>query len=425
LDSIKAKHAQGLTEAFEKKPNDIKGQLDLLDKFAMSLRLAMGGPGTTKDADTDHRTRQLLADIQKDPLLALKTIATGLAPLDRELGMGMSPGQIIVLSALVNLGKTYLLCRIAENIRKTGKRVLFVPLEMTSDDIKERCLALRFKLNVDWYIKKEKPPAEKRTREGWYQSLLEDRLKKEKADVCQGKVFVEEPIGPCNANVIRTWIRQYGVDVVLIDAAQDLWDNKKTSQKVERLYNAVEEIKMLAAEMKVPFFLTVQLTGAVEKQGITKGNINNISWSQAFAQKAHAVFTMLGDRSTGIRDVTTDKNRDGGVGRKWEVTMKFPEVEIEARDLQPVGFTINPADIFEDPVEVAKLFENPVEEKKAPKEPPKRSPPPRAVPQVKQAAPTSFNEDSETPYREKRDMMRQRRDKQKDKRNAIIWKRGA
>jgi hypothetical protein len=255
--------------------------------------------------------------------------------------------MLVTLSALINLGKTYVMCAVATNMKKAGYKVLFVPLEMTSEDIAERCLCVEHGLNANWYIKREMPPTETRSREEWYTDLLLKRRQLEKQSQTKGEIYIRTD-AVVTPRLIRSWVKELKVDAVIIDAAQDVRASNPKIGRTEGLYVAIAEITALAVENQLPVFCTVQLAAEVEKKGITKGNLANIQWAQVFAQKSHAVFTMLGDRSTCTRDVTTDKNRDGQVGRPWQIDMQFPEVKITAHALQPVGITLTAEDVFSD-----------------------------------------------------------------------------
>jgi replicative DNA helicase len=371
IETVATNGASEMTDLFAK--GKIEDFTAKADEMALTIR-AIQAPLDDTALTGKAMINEAVAKIQKDATAAMKCIPTGFAPMDRELGGGPRPGMLITLSALINLGKTYVLCRIAENIRAAGFRALIVPLEMAAEDVMNRCIALRYGINADQLIKREKPMNEPRTKEEWYTALLVDIQQKIQSDPCKGETFVRTSVEPVTANLLQSWVRECKADIVLIDAAQDIWDNKKTSNKVERLYTAIAELNGLCRQ--VPILMTVQLTSDVEKKGITKGNLANIQWAQVFAQKSHCVFTMLGDRGTPDREVTTDKNRDGCVGRKWQITMEFPVPKIEASDLKAVGVTISEEDVFDNADDFDKLTQAATQPPAAPaspnKAPPKR-----------------------------------------------------
>lgn len=315
-------------------------------KIAEVLRPLVEGGKLVSDLTTLQ-----LARLDKDAQLALKAIPTGLPPMDRELSGGATPGMLIVFAALVNLGKTYVFCQIAENMRAAGYRALLVPLEMSADVILERCACIRYGLNVNEYIKKQQPEESVKkgeSKEDWYRGILQSRLALEKADTCKGETIVETSASATTTADIKRWIMHHKADAVLIDAAQDIQPSTKASSRTEGLYAALAELNNIARELSVPIFMSVQLGSEVEKKNMKTNTLVQIQWSQAFAQKAQCVFTMLGDRTTSDREVRTDKNRDGDVGSKWEIKMHFPNVKIVGQGLQARGF-VTEEDLYESP----------------------------------------------------------------------------
>lgn len=344
-ESVADSYSQKVAKAHESGNTD--KFLELLDEMR-AMVASIVRPIEEAGKSVDDLTAMQLARLDKDASLALKAVPTGFPPMDQELGGGASPGMLIVIAALINLGKTYMLCQMAENIRAAGYRALLVPLEMSAEAILERCACLRYRLDVNQYIKKTQPQSSVNagdSREDWYRRILKERQEKEKEDTCTGEVIVETSAGLTTTKDIQSWVRRHKVDVVLIDAAQDIQPSGKTSGRVEGLYTAIAELNNISRDLEVPVVMSVQLGAEVEKKGLKGNTLVQIQWSQAFAQKAHAVFTMLGDRQTSDRDMRTDKNRDGNVGLKWEVKMHFPNAHIEGMFLQPKGI-IDEAEIY-------------------------------------------------------------------------------
>lgn len=340
VEEVATSYSQKMSKNFE------KGDVPKFIEIGTEMMACIEGiqrPVEQAGKSVSDLTAMQLARLDSDATLALKAIPTGFPPMDRELGGGASPGQLIVLAALINLGKTYALCQIAENMRAAGYRVLLVPLEMSAEAILERCVCLRYRLDVNQHIKKLQPQSSinaGESREDWYRKILQERQELENKDQCKGEVIVEVSPGLTTTRDIQNWARRHEVDAIIIDAAQDIMPSAKANGRVEGIYTALAELNNMTRLLEVPIIMSVQLGADVEKKGLKGNTLVHIQWSQAFAQKAHAVFTMLGDRQTCDRDMTTDKNRDGNVGLKWEIKMHFPEAHIEGTFLQAKGLVL-------------------------------------------------------------------------------------
>jgi replicative DNA helicase len=325
-----------MTDAMDK--NDV--QLFLKHARAMDELLTVADkPVQSAADDSSNFIEQLGLALDKDAALSLKVMTTGFKPVDDEDGGGLRPGHIYVLASLVNLGKTYVSLQLAENIRKAGYRVLYVSTEMTKEDLMLRAHAVRFGLNVNELIKREQPQSSisaGESREDWYKRLLQSVQAKIDADKSPGKLFISGcDEGVLTPRQLKADAKIHGVDVVFIDAAQDIRDSALTKERTPALYNAVSELNQMVKGMNLALFVTVQLDSEVEKKGLTQGNLNRIQWAQVFAQKAHVVFSMLGSRDSDFRDMSVDKTRDGKAGRKFWLTFKFPCVEITATTKTP------------------------------------------------------------------------------------------
>ena len=344
VDSVVSQYADDMATAHSKQ--ELDKYIELSEQ--MAARVAMiRAPLESGALDTADYTQQLLADLDKDAASLTTLIPTGFPPLDREWGGGLRGGRLYVMSALVNLGKTYISAGIAENVRAAGYRTLYASLEMSRNDIAERSLCIRYQLNVNHYIKLEQPDSDKRKRVEWYKDLLQQRLALEQSDKCKGRSYIMgNETGVMQPKTLRSMAKEHGVHAIFIDAAQDIRDNSNSRDKVSALYAAIAELNALAVELNVPIFMTVQLQAEVEKKNIKSGNLANIAWGQVFAQKAHSVITVLGDRSTGRRDVTIDKARDGQVGMPFTIELIFPNIQIVATDVQPVGINLSEEDVF-------------------------------------------------------------------------------
>jgi replicative DNA helicase len=346
VDALTTDSAGKMQAAYAKNAVDdyVKIAEDMADKIRV-VRM----PVESSAVDASTWTEQQIARLDKDAGSVMRVLPTGFPPLDRELGGGLCGGRLYVLSSLISLGKTYVTLGIAENIRRHPARVGYFSLEMSHPDIAERALCLRYGLNVDQYIKKTMPEGLTETREVWYKGLLLARRALEKLDPCTGKLFIRDNQGAVTPKMIRSDVKELKLDAVFIDAAQDLRDNGMAKERTMGLYSALTELNSVASESSVPIFMTVQMSAEVEQKGLTKGNLTRIQWGQVFAQKAHIVMSMLGDRSTTRREVTMDKTRDGQPGRPFIINMNFPDVKITAEDLSAVGVTITEADVFDNP----------------------------------------------------------------------------
>lgn len=408
VDAIAAGAGEKMTDALDKR--DIQEFLKHNGKLHDLISTVEKPLGATAD-DTDNYVEQLGLSLDKDASIAMKVMPTKFQPLDDEDGGGLRPGHIYVIASLVNLGKTYVSLQVAENIRSEGSRVLYVSTEMPKEDLMARALAVRFNVNVDQLIKRQQPQSsidKGEKKEDWYKGLLQTIQGKIDADTTTGKLFIRGcDEGAITPRQIAADVKELDVDVVFIDAAQDIRDNALTKERTPALYNAVSELNTVIKSLNVALLVTVQLDPEVEKKGLTQGNLNRIQWAQVFAQKAHVAMTMLGSRDSDFRDMCIEKTRDGKAGRKFWLTFKFPEVSITATTKTPGNLAdLDPAQ----PAETVSELEKALGGMSAPADPRSmppaattapRTPPTRKSAEPSQAAAASEPEEGPSPYERK------------------------
>lgn len=337
VDAVSATAGEKMTDALDKRDmvEFLKHNAALHDIISSVERPL----GSVAD-NINNFVEQLGASLDKDSRSALRVMPTGFGPFDAEDGGGMRGGHLYVLSSLINLGKTYVSLTMANSLRAAGYRVIYTSTEMPKEDLMARATAIRFKLDVNQFIKKEQPQSSIDAGESkldWYKGYLQ--MVQAKIDAAKGEsgaLFIRGcDDGVLTPKQIRADVKEFGADAVFIDAAQDIRDDRLTKDRTPALYNAVAELNQLIKAMNVALLVTVQLDSEVEKKGLTQGNLNRIQWAQVFAQKAHIVMTMLGSRDSHFREMTIDKTRDGQAGRKFWLTFKFPEVDIQATTKTP------------------------------------------------------------------------------------------
>jgi replicative DNA helicase len=336
-ESIALTFGEKMTDAMEAKDN--KTFIELSQKMTQQIDVATQ-PLEASGVEVGDFLVQLEARLDKDAASFTKATPSGFKPLDDEDGGGLRPGHIYVIASLINLGKTYVSITIGENIRKAGGTALYYSCEMPKEDICKRSLAVRYGLNVNEFIKQEQPAASIQAGEDkitWVKSMLASVKAIQAQDKATGKMIV---CGGQEANlcprIIRADVAQHSPDVVIIDAGQDLRDDQGTKERTPALYNAVSQLNHLCISQGFAVVVTVQLDPEVEKKGLTKSNLNRVSWGQMWAQKCHIFMTMLGERSLPYREMTVEKSRDGVSSRKFWLSFNFPNVKIEATT-QPPG----------------------------------------------------------------------------------------
>ena len=132
------KAAQSVIEKFQRDPS-----LDIQNELAVALLPMQDPPREKRGGWLSDLLPGYLDDVvanwheTNDPTF----IPTGLTGVDRLLRGGMRPGELVIVGARPGMGKTAWALQVANNVARTGKRVLVVSAEMTATALIRRASA--------------------------------------------------------------------------------------------------------------------------------------------------------------------------------------------------------------------------------------------------------------------------------------------
>lgn len=230
----------------------------------------------------------------------------GFEDLTRRAG-AMRRGQLIVLAARPAVGKSAAALQIGYNVASTGAKVLFFPLEMTTQETLER-LILQQQI-VD------------------NQAALKAPMDKEKADIVAfldrvetaGNFLIYEGVN--NLETITQTIKEQRPDLVIIDQLTQVRTTARTKDIRERYITITADLKAAAMEFNTAILLLTQLNRAATDQNAP--TLENLHESDATGQNADVVLLLARKDSDENRKTYTKqeelslhvvKNRGGASG---------------------------------------------------------------------------------------------------------------
>ncbi len=229
---------------------------------------------------------------------AEKGIEIGFPYVDAVTG-GIQKGDIALIAGASGSGKTYILCRAAEHAARTGKRVLFISMEMTTTQIARRVAALgahidamafrlgrlsRFAMEkVNEYIEAIK------SRDPDHFVVVEGGMSLKIAD-------------------IALLVKEYKPDFLVVDGAYMLKPSVLTglTKRWEQVMEAIEELKVLAVRERIAVLASVQFKRKGAKEGL-----EGIGYSYALAQVASLAFSITDPDDGMSSSLQADDEKEG------------------------------------------------------------------------------------------------------------------
>jgi len=242
--------------------------------FALSERRS-----TTKLLPLEEICKQALERIA-NPEAAKRGIPTGFADLDKMIG-GMFPGELFILSARPSMGKSALALNIAETLAvDKGRGVLFVSLEMGADQLADRVLSSRAKVDG------------MKMRNGGLTATDRKALAEHAGDVHSAPMFIVDNPAMTMTEIAahaRRCKRQYDIEFVCVDYLQLIKATNTRDPREQQVAEISRRLKGLARELNVPVMCLAQLNRATETQTSKKPMLSNLRESGAIEQDADVV----------------------------------------------------------------------------------------------------------------------------------------
>lgn len=238
-------------------------------------------------------------------------ITTGFTDLDRQT-TGLQATELIILAARPSMGKTALVCNIAEAVaRRSGKGVLLFSLEQSNLELVERFLAITARINGH------------DLRSGNLSDAQRDLLYQASDELSRLPLFIDDKAGRTMTQVAAIARRQHRkspLGVVIIDYLQLIEPDDKNSPREQQIAQISRRLKFLAKELKVPVIALAQLNRGVELREDKRPRLADLRESGSIEQDADMVMFLHRpdaydpEDRPGEAEIIVAKHRSGPTG---------------------------------------------------------------------------------------------------------------
>lgn len=262
-------------------------------------------------------------------------LQTGFPTFDKATG-GLKAGELDIVIAGSNEGKSVFLINVARHLYAQGKNILYFSIELPKDQIIRRFISLAANINIDRF-RDGILTAEENTR-----FLDTMQAFKQKENIFY---IVDNPT--CNADSIAAKYEEISVkhkiDLIIIDYLGIMRPKKSTGQKWEELGNIALDVRHLARTFKIPVLTAMQVKSeAVKNSKNPVYNMTDIANSFMVIHHADTVLALkLKDPVSAMQGLSivemtasTPKVRDGQKCQ-FDITAMFSNMRME----EPVSAT--------------------------------------------------------------------------------------
>jgi len=196
---------------------------------------------------------------------------------------GIHDEELILILAQSGVGKTWLQVIMAHKFWQDGLVCLFISNEMASNQIERRLDALNSKLPYQ------------RFRGGHLSANHEMRWKDDLSKLPESTPFYIVSDNPGGASKVIAKIDAYRPDVVFLDGAYLMDDDRNAESGWKRMNNVVQDLKKVAKRKKVPVIISSQLNADMSPafyKGIRQDADTEIKLAQTKDQKLAGEMTL-------------------------------------------------------------------------------------------------------------------------------------
>ncbi len=251
--------------------------------------------------------KQLDMERKTETELFLNSVSTGFTDLDM-LTKGFKKGELIVLSAPADMGKTSFMLSTALNIARQGKSVGIMNFELDKAIIHERLLSIASEVPL------------KKIRERIFYEKDFERITQAVVELSTLKIFILHSTWFTLSEIYYKTKRlkeEKGLDILFIDYLQLINAETKRATRQEELEDIVRNIKAMAIRLEIPIVLLTQMF-VHTKDKIPKierlreiGKIEEFADTILFLHRPEYYQKYPKPEIRGIAEIIVAKNRNG------------------------------------------------------------------------------------------------------------------
>jgi replicative DNA helicase len=317
---VKRKLRQSLLDANEHLKQNVMSSLEVMQLHTSNLE-ALDAMLTGNQLPTLKRiaSEVMTKLLDKREGRAEAGISTGYRSVDNMLGYLM-PSTLNIIAARPAMGKTAFSLSLAINMAKAGKRVLFLSLEMSDEELVVRMLSSLAEVHNTMILKTPSRLTDQQV----------DALYKTCDEIGKLPMTVIDD-GDMRIGKIKSYIQRTNAEVVFIDYLQIITPSLPIhiANQNQFFEDLTRDLKIIAKAHRLPMVVMSQLSRANESRANKRPMLSDLRSSGGIEQNADTVTFLhrpkyydknIDDDST---EIIIAKNRNGMVG---ECKLKFIDI---------------------------------------------------------------------------------------------------
>jgi replicative DNA helicase len=265
---------------------------------------------------------------------------SGFKELDDKTG-GFQRNNLVVIAARPSMGKSALVCNMAENAAlRHGKTVALFSLEMSESELAQRFLASQGRISSD------------RLRKGTVSNSDWPKVVEANNRLAEAPLWIDDSsdlgLLELRAKARRLAAQERGagreLGLVIVDYIQLIRADDPRANRVEQVSQFSRGLKLLSGELGVPVIAVSQLSRAPEQRPDKRPILSDLRESGAIEQDADVVMFLYRDEyynpeseDQGVAELHLAKHRNGPIGTvKLVFLSHYPKFANMTKGEQPI-----------------------------------------------------------------------------------------
>lgn len=238
-------------------------------------------------------------------------LSTGFLDLDHQTN-GFQPSELVILAARPSMGKTALVCNIAQAVaQESNAGVLLFSLEQSKLELAERFLSIQGRIDGH------------RMRKGQIDEAERHALMEASSVLSRLPIFIDDRPGRTVAQIgaiARRLKRRGKLGLIIIDYLQLIEADDRNISREQQIAQITRRLKGIAKETDVPLIALSQLNRGVELREDKRPRLADLRESGAIEQDADIVMFLHRpdaydpEDHPGLAEVIVAKHRSGPTG---------------------------------------------------------------------------------------------------------------
>jgi replicative DNA helicase len=251
---------------------------------------------------TAEMLRQTLANLAEEDR---DCMSTGFPDLDRVLGGGFRPGELIVLAAPTGQGKSTFALNIAANCARAGRGAIFFSLEMREAENARRLLFSESRIN---HLRLATPGG---------LTLDESERLRRVVDTFAGlklEIQYRPGLNPITVRAIAQRFREQwrgNLGLVVCDYIGLMRSDERQERREREVASITRELKLTAAELDCTILAVAQLNREIAHRDDGRPRLSDLRDSGAIEQDADVVAFIHHEPGSERAEIVIEKNRRG------------------------------------------------------------------------------------------------------------------